>query len=609
MKKIYLAVICLICLTSLTACHIPILNKEVTLPFFEKKPATAVKMMINKMADVKTMEFEGKFDMNLHIDMTSLMKMGALKEKYASLFLTNQTKVLGITSMPDFDAMGISREEDMLNDDFDDIYEPAPLSQMPFFGKEPIDITLFLDTSGKIDQTSKKNIKQEVDMDIELDMGIFNFETSIETKILDNKTYLKIHELPLTFLPQDIMKEVEKYINEITNKWWLIDPEEIMDKQKEAMEMFGGMGMMPIGEMFDFEKQQEQMQELQEKLVASLKKYNVIKVDERLRDEKIDGKKCYHYKVSINKKELRNFVDEAIEIYFDYMEDQFSDMMPEIKDEIMKSKEEMTDSKEYQEAMDGFMKSITKANGEMWIDKKDFYLRKSDFKMTFDFSKFAPDEVVISEDALTLKINSEMNYSNFNQKMNIAEPLESESLVDYLWSLAVESMEKAKVNSRDAKRVSDVKQMQTALELYYNDNEKYPESITDTHDYLFTIPTNPIPEKGDCPEDFDYIYQVKEDGEGYDLYFCLEENTGSLGSGYGVAKMTGIESFDGDPMEVISPIVEESTEPVDTDNDGLTDDQEELYGTDINNSDTDGDGYIDGDEVKNGYNPNGEGKL
>jgi len=47
----------------------------------------------------------------------------------------------------------------------------------------------------------------------------------------------------------------------------------------------------------------------------------------------------------------------------------------------------------------------------------------------------------------------------------------------------------------------------------------------------------------------------------------------------------------------------------DTDNDGLTDQEEIIYGTDSNNPDTDGDGFKDGDEVKSGYNPNGEGKL
>ncbi len=50
-------------------------------------------------------------------------------------------------------------------------------------------------------------------------------------------------------------------------------------------------------------------------------------------------------------------------------------------------------------------------------------------------------------------------------------------------------------------------------------------------------------------------------------------------------------------------------ELVDSDNDGLFDEQEAEYGTDSNNPDTDGDGYLDGDEIINGYNPKGEGKL
>jgi len=53
-----------------------------------------------------------------------------------------------------------------------------------------------------------------------------------------------------------------------------------------------------------------------------------------------------------------------------------------------------------------------------------------------------------------------------------------------------------------------------------------------------------------------------------------------------------------------SPIPE-----IDTDNDGLSDEKEEMYNTDPENPDTDDDGYLDGEEVKNGYNPNGEGEL
>ncbi len=46
-----------------------------------------------------------------------------------------------------------------------------------------------------------------------------------------------------------------------------------------------------------------------------------------------------------------------------------------------------------------------------------------------------------------------------------------------------------------------------------------------------------------------------------------------------------------------------ATVAIDTDNDGLSDNEENLYGTDPKNPDTDGDGYSDGVEVKSGYSP------
>ncbi len=43
---------------------------------------------------------------------------------------------------------------------------------------------------------------------------------------------------------------------------------------------------------------------------------------------------------------------------------------------------------------------------------------------------------------------------------------------------------------------------------------------------------------------------------------------------------------------------------IDTDVDGLTDDQElSIYYTDAKNADTDGDGFLDGEEIKNNYSP------
>lgn len=86
------------------------------------------------------------------------------------------------------------------------------------------------------------------------------------------------------------------------------------------------------------------------------------------------------------------------------------------------------------------------------------------------------------------------------------------------------------------------------------------------------------------------------------------------------------------PVSTPPPAPVDTSVVTDTDRDGLTDADENRYGTDPNNpdtdgdgltdgdevhkyktdpklKDTDGDGYNDGDEVKKGYNPRGAGKC
>jgi hypothetical protein len=59
-----------------------------------------------------------------------------------------------------------------------------------------------------------------------------------------------------------------------------------------------------------------------------------------------------------------------------------------------------------------------------------------------------------------------------------------------------------------------------------------------------------------------------------------------------------------EPVPPITPVVTTPAVPgIDRDNDGLTDAEEALFGTDPLNPDTDGDGFQDGAEVKSGYDP------
>jgi hypothetical protein len=57
------------------------------------------------------------------------------------------------------------------------------------------------------------------------------------------------------------------------------------------------------------------------------------------------------------------------------------------------------------------------------------------------------------------------------------------------------------------------------------------------------------------------------------------------------------------PVPLAPPVVAVTPEGTDTDNDGLTDAEEAIFGTDSSVPDSDGDGFTDGSEVKSGYDP------
>ena len=93
--------------------------------------------------------------------------------------------------------------------------------------------------------------------------------------------------------------------------------------------------------------------------------------------------------------------------------------------------------------------------------------------------------------------------------------------------------------------------------------------------------------------------------------------SGAKNAGEEVAPVGEGSSTDNQPGALLtSPTtVEPSAEPdqagalLDSDQDGLTTAEERFYGTDPNVSDTDGDGFSDGEEVRAGYDPLGPGKL
>ncbi len=67
-------------------------------------------------------------------------------------------------------------------------------------------------------------------------------------------------------------------------------------------------------------------------------------------------------------------------------------------------------------------------------------------------------------------MNKRLNKAGFT----LIELLVVVAIIGLLSTLAVVALGAARVKARDAKRLSDLKQLQTALELHYADNNAYP---------------------------------------------------------------------------------------------------------------------------------------
>jgi prepilin-type N-terminal cleavage/methylation domain-containing protein len=122
------------------------------------------------------------------------------------------------------------------------------------------------------------------------------------------------------------------------------------------------------------------------------------------------------------------------------------------------------------------------------------------------------------------------------------------AIIGLLATLSIVALNNARARARDARRVADIKQIQTALELYYNDLGSYPASVTvntaiasNSITYMGTVPKNPTPIDGTCTGWTEYTYTTSNASNTYNLTYCLGTATGGIAAGIGTATPSGIK--------------------------------------------------------------------
>jgi len=115
------------------------------------------------------------------------------------------------------------------------------------------------------------------------------------------------------------------------------------------------------------------------------------------------------------------------------------------------------------------------------------------------------------------------------------------AIIGILATLAVVALQQARQNARDSKRVADMKQVSTALELFFNENGRYPTSdewnsgsivSSSTGEvFMYNISTAPTPADGDCQASNTYVYIPQNDGASYTIDFCTGKQISDMPEG------------------------------------------------------------------------------
>ncbi len=133
------------------------------------------------------------------------------------------------------------------------------------------------------------------------------------------------------------------------------------------------------------------------------------------------------------------------------------------------------------------------------------------------------------------------------------------AIIGLLASVVLLALNSARAKSRDAKRIADIRELATAMELYFNDKGFYPTGTAGTlsaagapgnllaPNYIGQVPTSPTPPDGSCAgantqggNDY-YWAGTGGSGASYTITFCLGNVTGGYSQGPHTLTPQGIQ--------------------------------------------------------------------
>lgn len=238
-----------------------------------------------------------------------------------------------------------------------------------------------VDFEGDMDNSDPEKPKSRLKLDVSISGEGMEFSTRGEIRSFENVLYAKVSEIPA--VPMLPPQQVDRF----KNQWIKFDSEE-SEAAAQQPQMDPEQIRKVIKEKLDLEK--------------------LLKVNKEFPDEKVNGVSSYHYLVEINEEEFKQTVPELAEAL-----------------QELSQQAKPVDKKKMRENIGEFFNKAGPLQGEVWIGKKDFLVRKFKFDKKFEN---LPDQA----QAAKFDLSFEIYFSDFGKSINIKVPEGAKTLLELM---------------------------------------------------------------------------------------------------------------------------------------------------------------------------------
>jgi hypothetical protein len=258
-------------------------------------------------------------------------------------------------------------------------------------------------------------------------------------------------------------------------------------------------------------------------VMKALTSSGLVSVDDVSETTLSDGSGAYKYTLSVHPQNLPAFKEQFEEIV--------SENQPELaqQEDIQQALDEIGTSTDSSDTISKTIKPVT-----MWLGKDSYRLQKARFEKTYSKQDLIEATGSSSDRANMAGFDSAtvsftLNLSDYNQNFDVQKPTDATPFEEAKESLPFfGAMAGARQSARDARRQTDINQIETGLALYKDENGSYPDSLYGgsnslaASDQMTEVPSDPS-------EDSKYLYTTSTSEGGYCIGTTLED-TSSLPS-------------------------------------------------------------------------------